>query len=108
MLLSNLSILNYQPEVFAMKKAKMLASITADTSRIESKVSALLEMLPEHIPDKLLGMFTSLTGDVCFVDDSSAVGTGSTIDIVYTLDFDPTAYSQIIAAARALKFNLAH
>jgi hypothetical protein len=40
-----------------MKKAKMLASITADTSRIESKISALLEVLPEHVTDEFSAYF---------------------------------------------------
>lgn len=91
-----------------MKKAKMLASITADTSRIESKISALLEVFPEHVPDKLIDMITSLTGDVRFVNDPPAVGASGAFDIIYTLDFDPTTYSEVMSAARALKINIAH
>lgn len=91
-----------------MKKAKLLASITADTSRIEGKISALLEVLPEHIPDKLIDMVTRLIGDIRFVNDSPAVGTGGSFDIIYTLDFDTTTYSEVMAAAGALKVNLAH
>nr|WP_323115664.1 hypothetical protein [Klebsiella variicola] len=91
-----------------MKKAKMLASITADTSRIESKISALLEVLPENVPDKLIDMATCLIGDIRFVNDPPAVGTGGSFDILYTLDFDSAAYSEVMAAAGALKVNLAH
>lgn len=91
-----------------MKKAKVLASITADTSRIESKISALLEVLPENIPDELIDMVTRLIGEIRFVNDPPAVGAGSPFDILYTLDFDPTAYSEVMAAAGALKANVAH
>ncbi|HBU2832605.1 TPA: hypothetical protein ACHVVP_004665 [Klebsiella pneumoniae] len=91
-----------------MKKAKVLASITADTSRIESKISELLEVLPEHVPDKLIDMVKRLIVNVRFVNDSPAVSAGSSLNILYTLDFDLTEYSEILAAARALKVNLAH
>ncbi|AJA97786.1 hypothetical protein PPF30_22435 [Klebsiella variicola] len=91
-----------------MKKAKVLASITADTSRIESKISELLEVLPEHVPDKLIDMVKCLIVNVRFVNDPPAVGAGGSLNILYTLDFDLTEYSEILAAARALKVNLAH
>ncbi|ENV4610216.1 TPA: hypothetical protein ACHJ3T_004920, partial [Escherichia coli] len=92
----------------AMKKAKMLASIAADTSRIESKISALLEVLPEHVPDKLVDMVAGLICDIRFVNDPPAVGTSGSFDILYVLDFDPAAYSEVMAAARAFKVNLVH
>ncbi|RLM12138.1 hypothetical protein BIY31_04005 [Gibbsiella quercinecans] len=91
-----------------MKKAKVLASITADTSMIESKISVLLEVLPEHIPDELLGMIASLGGDIIFVNGAPTVGASGAFDIVYTLDFDSTAYSEVMSAARTFKINLTH
>ncbi|HCI4598041.1 TPA: hypothetical protein NO895_003284 [Klebsiella quasipneumoniae subsp. quasipneumoniae] len=94
-----------------MKKAKVLAPITADTSRIESKISELLEGLPEHVPDKLIDMVKCLIVNVRFVNDPpavGAVGAGGSLNILYTLDFDLTEYSEILAAAKALKVNLAH
>ena len=91
-----------------MKKAKVLAPITADTSRIESKISELLEGLPEHVPDKLIDMVKCLIVNVRFVIDPPAVGAGGSLNILYTLDFDLTEYSEILAAAKALKVNLAH
>lgn len=91
-----------------MGKPKILVSITADTSMMESKISALLEVLPEHIPDELLCMVTGLVSDVVFVNRPPAVGAGGAFDVTYTLDFARAAYSEVLAAARAFKFNLAH
>lgn len=87
---------------------KMPASISMDTSILEDKIYMLLEVFPESIPDKLLGIVTGLLNDIVFMNFPSTVSTGSTFDIVYALDFDATAYSQIMSAARAFKTNLAH
>lgn len=91
-----------------MKKTKMLASITADTSRIESKITGLLEMFPEHIPDEILGIFSRLTNEVILVNGSVTVATDGSFNVVYAMDFDTTAYDEVMSAARAFKFNLAH
>lgn len=91
-----------------MPYQNMLVSISADTSIIEAKIQALLEVLPERIPDQLLCMILSLPGDITFVDSPPAVSTGGTCDIVCTPDFNAAAYSQVMAAARTLKTNLAH
>lgn len=91
-----------------MKKAKMLASITADTSRIESKISALLEVLPEHIPDEILGILPRLTNKIILVNGPVTVAADGSFDIVHAMDFDSTTYDEVMAAARAFKFNLAH
>lgn len=87
---------------------KMPASISMDTSILEEKIHMLLEVLPEHIPDKLLDMVTGLLSNIVFMNFPSTVSTGGTFDIVCVLDFDATAYSQIMSAARAFKTNLAH
>ncbi|MGS3448547.1 hypothetical protein ACB376_11145 [Klebsiella electrica] len=91
-----------------MKKAKLLASITADTSRIESKISALLEVLPEHVTDEILSVFSRLANEVILVNGPVAIAADGSLNIVHSLDFDPTAYNEIMSAARAFKFNLAH
>lgn len=91
-----------------MGKPKMLASIAADTSMMESKISALIEVLPEHVPDELLCMITCLFSDIVFVNSSPTIGTGGTFNIVYALDFNAATYSQVMTTARAFKTNVAH
>ncbi|QIG29970.1 hypothetical protein FY044_17680 [Leclercia adecarboxylata] len=91
-----------------MKNNKMLACISADTSILKEKVDALLEVLPEHAPDELLSMITGLLSDIAFVNSSPTIGTGTTFNIVYALDFNAATYSQIMTTARAFKTNLAH
>ncbi len=91
-----------------MGKPKMLASIVADTSMMESKISALLEVLPEHVPDELLSMITGLFSNIVFVNSSPAIGAGGSFNIVYALDFNAATYSQVMAAARAFKGNITH
>lgn len=86
----------------------MLASIKADTSRIEGKIQELFEMLPEHIPDELLSILSGLADNVIFVNDSATVITDGVFDIVYALDFSPTAYNEVMTAIRALKTDVAH
>ncbi len=86
----------------------MLACISADTSILKEKVHALLEVLPEHIPDELLSMITGLLSDIVFVNCSPTIGTGATFNIVYALDFNTATYSQVMTTARAFKTNLAH
>ncbi|MEZ2378889.1 hypothetical protein [Enterobacter sp. RCC_40] len=86
----------------------MLVRVSADTSILKEKVDALLEVLPEHVPDELLSMITGLLSDIVFVNSSPTIGTGGTFNIVYALDFNAAAYSQIMAAARTLKINLTH
>ncbi|AZR64356.1 hypothetical protein SB6095_05259 [Klebsiella quasivariicola] len=91
-----------------MKKAKMLASITADTSRIESKMSALLEVLPEHVTDEVLCILSRLTNEIILVNGPVAIAADGSFNIVHVMDFDSTAYNEVMSAARAFKFNLAH
>nr|WP_199557770.1 hypothetical protein [Enterobacter roggenkampii] len=86
----------------------MLVRVSADTSILKEKVDALLEMFPEHIPDQLLCMISSLLSDIVFVNGPPAVSTGGAFNIVYALDFNTAAYSQVMAAARTLKINLTH
>ncbi|EIY2677740.1 TPA: hypothetical protein MDT59_001911 [Klebsiella pneumoniae] len=91
-----------------MKNAKMLALITADTSRIESKISALLEVLPEHVTDEVLGVLSRLANEIILVNGSVTVATDGSFNVVHAMDFDTTAYDEVMSAARAFKFNLAH
>ena len=91
-----------------MKNAKMLALITADTSRIESKISALLEVLPEHVTDEFLGVLSRLANEIILVNGSVTVATDGSFNVVHAMDFDTTAYDEVMSAARAFKFNLAH
>lgn len=91
-----------------MKNAKMLALITADTSRIESKISALLEVLPEHVTDEVLGVLSRLANEIILVNGSVTVATDDSFNVVHAMDFDTTAYDEVMSAARAFKFNLAH
>lgn len=91
-----------------MKNAKMLALITADTSRIESKISALLEVLPEHVTDEVLGVLSRLANEIILVNGSVTVATDGSFNVVHVMDFDTTAYDEVMSAARAFKFNLAH
>ncbi|ALR75819.1 hypothetical protein AO703_05725 [[Enterobacter] lignolyticus] len=86
----------------------MLVRVSADTSILKEKADALLEMFPEHIPDQLLCMISSLLSDIVFVNGPPAVSTGGAFNIVYALDFNTAAYSQVMAAARTLKINLTH
>ncbi|RNT39167.1 hypothetical protein B9059_015680 [Enterobacter roggenkampii] len=86
----------------------MLVRVSADTSILKEKVDALLEMFPEHIPDQLLCMISSLLSDIVFVNGPPAVSTCGAFNIVYALDFNTAAYSQVMAAARTLKINLTH
>lgn len=86
----------------------MLVRVSADTSILKVKVDALLEMFPEHIPDQLLCMISSLLSDIVFVNGPPAVSTGGAFNIVYALDFNTAAYSQVMVAARTLKINLTH
>lgn len=86
----------------------MLVRVSADTSILKEKVDALLEMFPEHIPDQLLCMISSLLSDIVFVNGPPAVSTGGAFNIVYALDFNTAAYIQVMAAARTLKINLTH
>ena len=86
----------------------MLACVSADTSILKEKVDALLEVLPEHVPDDLLSLITSLLSDIVFVNSSPTIGTGGAFNIVYTLDFNAATYSQVMAAARAFKGNITH
>ena len=91
-----------------MKNAKMLALITADPSRIESKISALLEVLPEHVTDEVLGVLSRLANEIILVNGSVTVATDGSFNVVHAMDFDTTAYDEVMSAARAFKFNLAH
>jgi hypothetical protein len=91
-----------------VKNIKMLANVSADTSILKERVDALLEVLPEHVPDEFLSMITGLPGDIVFVNSPPAVSTVGAFNIIYTLDFNTAAYSQIIAAAGTLKTNLTH
>jgi len=91
-----------------METKKILASISADTSILNDKLQALLEVLPEHVPDELLSMITGLLSDIVFVNSSPAIGTGGTFNIIYALDFNPATYSQAMTTARTFKTNLAH
>ena len=86
----------------------MLACVSADTSILKEKVDALLEVLPDHVPDELLSMIARLLSDIVFVNSSATIGTGGTFNIVYALDFNAAEYSQVMTTARALKTNLAH
>lgn len=91
-----------------MEQKGMLVSITADTSRIERKLTTLLEMFPEHISDEFLSMLTGLSGNIIFADGLPAVSTCGAFDIIYSLDFDSAAYDEVVAAARAFKGNIIH
>ncbi|AUU92123.1 hypothetical protein C2U55_25100 [Enterobacteriaceae bacterium ENNIH3] len=86
----------------------MLASIKADTSRIEEKIQGLFEMLPEHVPDHLLSIISSLSGEIILVNNTPAVITGGTFDVLYALDFSPTAYNEVMTAIRAFKTDFTH
>ncbi len=86
----------------------MLASIKTDTSRIEEKIQGSLEVLPEHIPDHLLSVISSLSGEIILVNDASAVITGGALNVFYALDFSPTAYNEVMTAIRAFKTDFTH
>ncbi|CAH0199153.1 hypothetical protein SRABI13_01684 [Erwinia aphidicola] len=87
----------------------MLASIKADTSGIERKLQALLELLPEHIPDQFGSMLSDLVDDIILVNGTPAVAAGGSFDIVCVADFSGTAYDKVMAAARAFKADsIAH
>jgi hypothetical protein len=90
------------------EECKNVALITADTSRIESKISALREVLPEHVTDEVLGVLSRLANEIILVNGSVTVAADGSLNIVHALDFDSTTYNEIMSAARALKFNLAH
>ncbi|MFC3191434.1 hypothetical protein ACFSKS_02365 [Pseudocitrobacter faecalis] len=91
-----------------MKNKKMLACVSADTSILKDKVDALLEVLPEHIPNDLLSMITGLFSDIVFMNSSPTIGAGGTLNIVYALDFNAATYSQVMTTARAFKGNITH
>ena len=86
----------------------MLASIKADTSRIEEKIQGLFEMLPEHVPDHLLSIISSLSGEIILVNNAPTVITSGTVDVLYALDFSPTAYNEVMTAIRAFKTDYTH
>ncbi|WP_158784625.1 hypothetical protein [Pantoea sp. BAV 3049] len=81
----------------------MLASIKADTSGIEKKLGALLEMFPEGIPDEFAGVVSGLTDNVVLVNSATTVVTGGAFDVVCVLDFDCAFYDKVLSAARAFK-----
>lgn len=91
-----------------MDANKKLASISADTSRIEEKLNRLLEVFPEHFPDELFGMVSGLLNNVVFVNDPVAAGAGGTLNAVCIIDFDSAAYDQVMTATRAFKADLTH
>jgi hypothetical protein len=91
-----------------MEAKNMLASLKVDTSRIEAKINSLLEVFPEGRLEHLLDLFPCLLDKIVFVDSSVAVVTRGSFDIVYTLDFDAAAYSQIMTTAGTLKAYLTH
>lgn len=92
----------------SVKNKEMLACVSADTSILKEKIDALLEVLPEHVPDELLSMITGLFSDIVFVNSSPTIGTGGPFNIVYALDFNAATYSQVLTTAGAFKTNLAH
>ena len=87
---------------------KMQASISADTSLIEKKMSCLLEMFPNHFSGELYRMVSGLLNNVVFVNGPIAVRASGSLDIVCVLDFDAAAYDQVMTAARAFKADLTH
>ena len=91
-----------------MEQKGMLVSITADTSRIERKLTTLLEMFPEHISDEFLSMLAGLSGNIIFAECLPAVSTCGAVDIIYSLYFGSAAYDEVVAAARAFKGNMTH
>ncbi len=74
-----------------------------DASAIQSKLDGLLEVLPESILDELRSMLFGLLNNVILVNGAAAIGAGSSLDVVYALDFDATAYDKVLSAARTLK-----
>ena len=86
-----------------MKNGEQLASLSMDTSEIQSKLNGLFEVLPESIPDEFRSMIFGLLSNVILVNDAAAIGAGCPLDVVYALDFDTAAYDKILSAARALK-----
>ncbi|MEH0874635.1 hypothetical protein QM999_07870 [Pectobacterium cacticida] len=91
-----------------MNTGQMLASISADTSRIEEKVALLLKVLPERVSDEFRCVVTGLFNNIVFVDSSVAVGASGSLDIICILDFDPATYNQVMSAARALEADFTH
>ncbi|MFJ5428988.1 hypothetical protein ACIPUP_07460 [Pectobacterium actinidiae] len=91
-----------------MKEKQMLASISADTSRIEEKVALLLKVLPERVSDEFRGVVTSLFNNIVFVDSPVTVGASGSLDIICILDFDTATYNQVISTARAFEADLTH
>lgn len=81
----------------------MLASIKADTSGIEKKLQALLEVLPEHLPDQFGSMLSDLVDNIILVNGSSAVAAGGAFNIVCVADFSGAVYDEVMSAARAYK-----
>lgn len=86
----------------------MLASIIADTSRIESKISELFEVLPKHVPDDFLSILPGLTDSIIFANSPFAVNANAPVDIVYALNFDLVAYCEVMSASRTFKPDVAH
>jgi hypothetical protein len=86
-----------------MNNSKHLASLSMDASAIQSKLDGLLEVLPESILDELRSMLFGLLSNVILVNGAAAIGAGSSLDVVYALDFDTAAYDKVLSAARTLK-----
>lgn len=91
-----------------MNEKNMLVSLLADTSRIEEKINGLLEVLPKGGLEYLLDLIPGLLDNIVLVDGSATVVAGSSLDIVYSFDFDAATYGQIMTASRTLKTFLTH
>lgn len=53
-------------------------------------------------------MFTGLLDKVIFIDSTPAVSTCGAGNIGHIADFCPTVYGEIVVAAWAFKWNIAH
>ncbi|MDV0593029.1 hypothetical protein RZP54_29425, partial [Raoultella ornithinolytica] len=58
--------------------------------------------------DEVLGVLSRLANEIILVNGSVTVATDGSLNVVHAMDFDTTAYDEVMSAARAFKFNLAH
>ncbi len=65
----------------------MLASVSVDASMLEAKIQALLEVLPEHVPDELLSIISGLFSDIVSVNSSPTIGTDAAVNILVSQQF---------------------
>lgn len=91
-----------------MENQNRLFSITADSSLMEDNLKALLEVLPNNIPDELFSMIIDLADNIVLVNSTTTIRAGSTFNLISVFDFNFAVYDKVISTARAFKANGAH